>query len=927
MLERFPAEYVAESARIAEMAEQIDLDSKTYHIPIFCERPDAEIRRRVYAGLSERYDMTASDRSDKMSRADYELEAICKAGFSSYMLIVADIYDFMRKEHIPYGAGRGSAAGSIVAYALGVTDVDPLRFGLLFERFINPERVSLPDIDMDISQERREEVIQYVKNRWGESNVAQIITFTTLGGRAAIRDVGRVLNIPLTETDRLAKMVPLNGSLTRDRESRHYLRDAIGTIKGLKDAYHNSPTAKALLDQAMELEGVVKAASLHAAGVVIADAPLESYVPVTVLKDTNKRERLATAYDMNQLEDQGLIKFDFLGLRNVDVVDKAIKDMKRDGAVPESFDKSQIPYDDDKTYRMLSRGLTAGVFQLESTGMRKWLRELKPSVVEDVMAMVALYRPGPMESIPSFVRRKHGEELIVYPHPLLEEPLRETYGVPVYQEQLMEIGRRIAGWTLARADQLRKVIGKKIVDKIEEEKEQFVEDAVKQGHERQWAEDLFTHFIEPAARYSFNKSHACAYGDLAYKTAWLKANFPTHYFAALMTSVAGDTEKLSDYVSDARALGIAILPPDVHESGHGFTPIPQKRAVRFGLSAIKNVGSQAVDLIIEQRAQGNFSDFFDFVSRTRNRLVTSRTIESLIYAGALDLLPGSRAEKLHSVSDATTRADELQEDLRRTHAGERAKKRRNPIPEAVFTGELPLVTDQDLLAKERELIGIYLSEHPFTKIAAEARAKSSCDLHALRELNHGMRAVVCGIVTKLREHQTKSKKQMLFATIEDDAVSLEVTVFPRQYDACASAFKLDRPVVLQGSLEITMSDNEIEGEEAVREVKFICDTARPFEHASLMKPIAIQPSTPAASSPLADNYAEPVIEQASRSDVFRNVTLTADNYREIIEQIGQDFHNYKSIDVRFVLPNNDEIFVTNKRASALAMPDAEPAFY
>ncbi len=495
-----------QSAKIADMCSPLDLESKSFHIPKI-KNAVSVLQERTRRGILSRYGKVTSEIQE---RVDYEIRVIESGGFCDYFLVVCDLYDSMRREKIPTGPGRGSVGGSIVAYAIGITEVDPLRYGLFFERFLNSERVSMPDIDLDVSAVHRERVIAYLREKYGNDKTAQLITFQSIGGRAAIRDVGRAFRLPLDKADLLAKSIPLEGSQTKDRESRAYLAAALSTQKVLRQAYDSDDLVKQVIDTGIRLEGVTKAASKHAAGIVISDVPLYNLVPMGIKTKGDDPDPNVVGFEMNYIEDMGLIKFDILGLRNVDVVADCIADMKAHKVIGKDFSPKDIPTDDAATFQMLCRGLTAGLFQIESSSMAGWLRKLQPDRIEDVMAMVALFRPGPMEFIPRYIERKHGREEVTYPHPSLEPVLRDTYGIPLYQEAVMSIGRVIAGWSLARADGLRKVIGKKIIDDIAKERKQFADDAAKNGYEWKWADGLFEKFIEPAANYSFNK---CLTGD------------------------------------------------------------------------------------------------------------------------------------------------------------------------------------------------------------------------------------------------------------------------------------------------------------------------------------------------------------------------------------------------------------------------------
>jgi DNA polymerase-3 subunit alpha len=877
MAERgFSKAELTQSQKIADMCEELNLESKSFRIPDFCKNPVVELKARVKDGIEDRYGIQLSRPAQANSalgtRVKYELDTITKAGFANYLLIVADIYDFMREEKIPYGPGRGSVGGSIVAYAIGITDVDPIRYGLPFERFINSERISMPDVDMDISAVHRDRVAEYIRNKYGEDKTGSIITFQSLGARAAIRDISRAFGVSLDKVDPLAKSVPQEGSLTKDRESRSYLEQAIASQKVLQTAYKD-PEMREVLEVGMRLEGVTKAASKHAAGLVISNVPLKDIVPTGIKTKGADPDPTVVGFEMNYLEDMGLIKFDLLGLRNLDIVADCIADMKANKDITKSFTPEDIPLDDAATFDMLSRGLTQGVFQLESSGMAGWLRKLKPNRVEDVMAMVALYRPGPMEMIPSYVKRKCGEEEITYPHKSLKPVLEETYGIPLYQEQLMRIGEVIAGWTLARADQLRKVIGKKIIDDIAKERKQFANDAKKNGFDWEWADELFESFIEPAARYGFNKAHSCAYGLLAYQTAYLKCNYPTYYFAALLKSIEDHPsrdERMSAYIADAREMGVAILPPDINKSGKSFTALPEERSVLFGLNGIKYVPSKAVDEIIRERGRGEFTDLFSTVERIKSTHCNSRAIESLVAAGALDELPGNRASKLASLPDAMVRADGLSVDRKRIAEGGKAVNRKKALPETTL---LPKADDKIvLLGQERELVGYYLSSHPYLDQKDKINAKYTIG-QAWDGVSEGSFG---GIVSRLKEHTTKkAKSKMLFGAIEDDRAVLEFVVFPRQYSEMVSKIKLDEPVVLHGRIDREGEDEDSRPKLIVSKVETVGRGVR-----------------------------------AMRESTEETITLDPKNYRKQIQEIRRRVENKDKtdlIDIRLELPNGDVV--------------------
>ncbi len=820
MLAKHEAAHVYESGRILDMCDDIDISSKIFHLPEFCESPESKLRSLAVRGLKSRYGAEPSNQVKE--RLEYELEAICKAGFANYLLIVWDIYKFARRENIAAGAGRGSAAGSIVCYCIGITNIDPMQYDLMFERFIDPNRVSQPDIDADFSALNRGRIIDYIKERWGSDRVSQIVAFQTFGGRAAPRDIARVLGKPLELGDKIAKMIPQEGSVTREREERHLVRDALENISDFKALYDTSSGAREVVDLAMKLEGVLKTPSLHAAGIVVADKPLGEYCPMITVEAGKKEGRLlATGYEMNELENIGLIKIDILGIKYLDTLRLTFDLAKRDGVIADDFNPEDIDIRHRSIYELLSAGRTAGVFQAEGSGMTKLMRDLKPSTMEDIALCISVFRPGPISQIGSLVRCKRGDEDIEYPHELLEPILSETYGKTIYQEQILKIAQVIAGFSITRADQLRKVIGKKIVEKMPAEKKDFIAGAIAQGHDKKWATDLFKNLIEPAAKYAFGRSHAFSYADLTARTAWAKANLTKYFFAALLTgaeSHANRAEKMSAYIADARSMGIAILPPDINISGESFTPVPHERAVRFGLNGIKNVGTKAVAEIVKKRKKEPFCDLFSTVERIKSTLVNSRCIESLICAGAFDSMPGNRSAKMASIDAAIQRAEAIQEDARRVAAGGNPVRRKKTIPEPILAE-----CDEDLdktLPLEREIIGYYLSNHPYRQYADKIQGTLSLqEAWTLGDDNH---LSVGGIVSRLTVHTTKrSGLKMLFGTIEDESTLLDFVVFPRQYETVSPYLTLDAPAILSGRISIEDADDE-----GIARPKIIVDSAR-----------------------------------------------------------------------------------------------------
>ncbi|MBV9232941.1 MAG: DNA polymerase III subunit alpha [Candidatus Eremiobacteraeota bacterium] len=781
-----------------EIAKSVDIriPEKIFHLPQYPvpqedfgqEKSDAQFLREVCEeGLIERYGPErARNDSGLRARLNYELDVITSMGFSSYFLIVWDFVKYARDAGIPVGPGRGSAVGSLVAYCLKITDLDPLRFNLLFERFLNPERISMPDIDTDFCVERRDEIIRYVTEKYGKDRVAQIVTFGTMAARAAIRDAGRALGVPLADVDRVAKLVPAGpGGFPISR--------AVEQIPELKSLYSTSPEMRKLLDTAKEIEGLARNASTHAAGVVISAGPLTEYTPLVRFGDGG----INTQYDMESIERIGLLKMDFLGLRNLTVIDNAIKEIRR--TVDPSFELAGVPLDDVKTYEMLGRGETMGVFQLESDGMKRVCAELQPSRFEDIIALVALYRPGPMDWIPQYIANKHGRSTPQYLHPKLETILAETYGTPVYQEQAMQMARDIAGFSMSDADELRKVIGKKQKDKIPYYQEKFVAGAMAtSGIDRPLAERIF-HFIEPFAGYGFNKSHAAAYGLIAYQTAYLKANHPLQYLAALMSSVGDKTEKLVEYIEDARRLGINVLPPDVNESLRSFAVIGG--AIRFGLAAVKGIGEAAVASIIDSRESGGaFQDVFDLAARVDPRVLNRRVFEALIRCGALDALPGNRAQKLAALDTALELAVRSSRDAARGQTSLFAETNAQLAVLAPKLPEAPAPSHREMLSWERETLGIFISGHPLAEIAPSLARSGAASIRDLRALGDDAAVTIAGAVTSVRRTLTKSGQQLLVATLEDMSGVCDVVLFSRAYAEFQHLFVNDAILIVKGRL-------------------------------------------------------------------------------------------------------------------------------
>jgi DNA polymerase-3 subunit alpha len=770
-------------------------------------------------GLAERYGAErAKNDAALRERLDYELGVINTMGFASYFLIVWDFIKYARDRDIPVGPGRGSAVGSIVSYCLRITDLDPLKFGLIFERFLNPERISMPDIDTDFCVERRDEVIRYVTEKYGKDRVAQIVTFGTMAARAAVRDAGRALGVPLPDVDRVAKLIPSGpGGLT--------IPQALEQIPELGVLYSHDPQIRKLLDTAKSIEGLARNASTHAAGVVISKNPLTDHVPLVKIGD----DGINTQFDMNMVERVGLLKMDFLGLRNLTVMKTAMDEIRR--TVNPDFDIATIPDDDKKTYDLIGRGETLGMFQLESDGMKRVCTELKPTELGDVIALVALYRPGPMEWIPDYIAGKHGRKIPKYIHPKLEPILAETYGIACYQEQVLKIARDLAGFSMGQADELRKVVGKKQKEKIPYYKQKFIDGCIANEISNDVAEKVFA-FIEPFAGYGFNKAHAVAYGWIAYQTAFLKANYPLQYFAALMSSVRDKTDKLVEYIDEAKKMGIKVLPPDINASLVDFAVVGE--SIRFGLAAVKGAGENAVRSILESRdAGGPFVDLFDIVQRVDLKAVNRKVYEALIKCGALDPLPGNRAQLLDALDAALDVAAREARD-RESGQGSLFGMIEEPHP-ALMPSLRPMAapTTMEQLAWEKETLGIFVSGHPLADVAEALARTGAGPIRDLRSFEDDSQVKIAGLITVVRRTLTKAQSQMLIATVEDMSGAIECVVFPKQYADLQARFREDEIVVITGRLRLRERRGSTPGEEVPVELNVSVNDVQPFDRNSV----------------------------------------------------------------------------------------------
>jgi DNA polymerase III subunit alpha len=731
-------------------------------------------------GLEKRYETVGAELHERLK---LELKTIREMGFADYFLIVSDFIRFAKRNGISVGPGRGSAAGSLVAYCLEITDLDPIRYGLLFERFLNPGRKELPDIDIDFAVEGREHVINYVREKYGSDRVAQIITFGTMAARAAVRDAGRVLDVPYGVVDKIAKLIPEGPGQSLD--------ECLKRGADLRQFYDTDPIAKEIVDLARPLEGLTRQDSIHAAGVVIGAEPLIGTVP---LQQKGPDQEIVTQFSMNTIAALGLLKMDFLGLRNLDVIDKAC------ALIGDGLDIAKLPLDDGKTYEMLARGEATGVFQFESSGMREALRQVKPTVFEDLIALNALYRPGPMQYIPVYANRKHGREPVVYADPRLKEILGDTYGIAIYQEQSMDIAKKIAGFSPAEADDLRKAIGKKIHSLMASLREKFLDGCASNGVGPGVAKQLWDD-LEQAKDYSFNKSHAACYALIAYRTAWLRANHPREYMAALISSVMNTKDKVPYYVNACEELGVEVLPPDVNQSQIDFAVVAGK--IRFGLNAVKNVGEAACRAIVRAREEsGPFESIWDFTERVDPQFVNKRALESLVKCGGLDSTGAPRKGMLDALEQALGWGQKQQSDrllgqgsiFDLGEPSETAARHHPQIPAGEFD-------KSDLLHMEKESLGLYVSEHPLTAVRDQMKRKTDCPLSELERRRDGEIVVVGGLVGSLKQLTTKKGEPMVFATLEDVSGSAEVVAFNSVYAQARDVLVQDGLLIVKGRVD------------------------------------------------------------------------------------------------------------------------------
>ncbi len=811
-LKQYPYEAIENTKKIADKCN-VEIKLGEIKLPFFPIPNNASAQDYLsdlcFKNFKEK--IKEKDSSIKLykDRLEYELSIIKKTGFASYFLIVSDFVNWAKSNGIVVGPGRGSAAGSLVSYLLGITNIDPLKYDLVFERFLNPERISMPDIDLDFADTRREEIIEYVKRKYGEDRVSQIITFGTMAARAAVRDVARVFDFPYSFGDKIAKAIPLFMNLEK----------ALSVSPDLKEIYKNDPNAKKVIDYAKKLEGVVRHSSTHACGVLITKNPLTEVVPLQYASSSDKT--IISQYSLHPVEDLGLLKMDFLGLRNLTIIENALNIIKNIHNI--EIDINKIPLDDKKTYRIFQKGETTSVFQFESNGMKKYLHELKPTEFEDIIAMVALYRPGPMEWIPEYIAGKKGRKEITYLHPKLESILKKTYGVIIYQEQIMQIARDLANFTMGEADILRKAVGKKNSKLLIQQKNKFINGCVNNGIEKKLAEKIFS-FIEPFARYGFNRSHAVCYAMIGYQTAYLKANYPVEFMAAVLSANQENIDKTVIEIKDCNNMGIDVLPPEINESYEDFTVVKTNnkdskkfdknnyKTIRFGLNAIKNVGSHISKIIIKERkANGHYKNIADFLERVQDKDLNKKSLESLIKAGAFDnfakreVLLANLENMLSYAREVSSAVDNRQSSLFSN----------NPEISTGLQLKLEYVKEIDQKIKlkwEKDLLGLYISRHPFKDYSQYVKGfiTSLIDL----KTNNNKITIIAGIIVNIQKKITRNNEYMLFVKIEDDITSVECLIFPKLFKNTTEIWQEGQAVIISGRV----SDKD-------GEVKFLAEKA------------------------------------------------------------------------------------------------------
>lgn len=843
---------------------------------------ESYLELKVREGLKKRYKEITPQIED---RVKYELGVIEQMGFSAYFLITWDFIDFAKRSGIPVGPGRGSAAGSIVAYALEITDLDPIRHNLLFERFLNPERISMPDVDIDFCIERRSEVIDYVAKKYGEDHVCQIVTFGTFAAKAALKGVARVFNIPFAESNKLSALIPSNPGAK--------INDALQEGMELKQLYESDEEIKKLVDMAKSIEGIKNNIGMHAAGVIISHKPLNEIVPV----QPSKEGIIITEYPMADLEKLGLLKMDFLGLRNLTIISKTLKLVKLRHGV--DIDINTIPLDDKKTYKMLTRGETAGVFQLESSGMKKLVRDLKPSVFEDLGALVALFRPGPLESgmVTDFVERKHGRQAITYAHPLLEPILKDTYGTIVYQEQIMQIFQTLAGYSLGGADMVRRMMGKKKIEEMAKQKTLFVEGAGKNGMAEKAATELFEQ-IEKFAEYCFNRSHSAAYAFVAYQTAYLKAHYTVEYISALLSSVAGDQDKTQAYIEEALKYGIKVLPPDINKSYSEFTP--DENNIRFGLASIKQVGEIVVDAIIEEREKsGEFESIYDFCTRVESKCSNKRVMEGLIKAGAFSNIETSRKQLLENLEYIVSTANRESQEREKGQCSLFDGLAECDAPKFTLAGSDEEFDDKQIQSFEKEFLGFYVTSHPLSSIRDKLPFLMTHKISDLPEIPNDKMVTICGLITSTKQIPTKKDptKFIKFITVEDLTGKIEVVVFNKKLVEYDSFLQSEQKVIISG--KVSRRDEE--------SISILLETAKPVENSNIFTLELLEEITYEELVALKDilvryNGSDPVIIKISSGEdnvkIVSSSMFWVNSSNDLVSSITKNFPQKVAVSVK-----------------------------
>ncbi|MEI8129267.1 MAG: DNA polymerase III subunit alpha, partial [bacterium] len=836
---------------------------------------------KVREGLNKRYKEITPEIE---TRVKYELGIIEQMGFSAYFLITWDFIHFAKQSGIPVGPGRGSAAGSIVAYSLEITDLDPIRHNLLFERFLNPERISMPDVDIDFCIERRSEVIEYVAKKYGADRVCQIVTFGTFAAKAALKGVARVFNIPFAESNKLSACIPSNPGAKID--------DALVEGMELKILYDNDPEIKKLVDMAKSIEGIKNNIGMHAAGVIISHKPLNEIVPV----QPSKEGIIITEYPMADLEKLGLLKMDFLGLRNLTIISKTIKLIKKRHDI--DIDINNITLDDKKTYKMLTKGETAGVFQLESSGMKKLVRDLKPSVFEDLGALVALFRPGPLESgmVVDFVERKHGRQKITYAHPLLEPILKDTYGTIVYQEQIMQIFQTLAGYSLGQADMVRRMMGKKKLDEMAKQKGLFIEGAGKNGMHEKNATELFEQ-IEKFAEYCFNRSHSAAYAMVAYQTAYLKNHYTVEYLSALLSSVANDQEKTQAYIEEALKYGINVLPPDINKSYSEFTP--DEKNIRFGLASIKQVGEVVVEAIINEReADGEFDSIYDFCKRVDSKCSNKRVMEGLIKAGAFSNIEKSRKQLLENIEYIVSTANKETQarDLGQCSLFDGVEC---AAPQFTLAGTDEEFDDKQIQSFEKEFLGFYVTSHPLSSIRDKLPFLMTHKIADIVEVPTDKMVTICGLITSVKQIPTKKdpSKFIKFISIEDLSGKIEVVCFSKKQIEYDAFLQPEQKVIISG--KVSRRDEE--------SVSLLLESAKPVENSNiftleLLEEISYEELVALKDILFKYNGSDPVIIKVSSGDddvkIISSSIFWVNSSNDLVSTIKKNFPKKVGVSVK-----------------------------